>query len=81
MQLKSTKFLIVWNLILTLVVLFLIWMSFALTSEIRRMSSQNISQTTVLCKHIEDISVKAGIVAELPNCQKDIEEVYNFIRK
>jgi hypothetical protein len=81
MQNKTQKILIIWNIILTFIVVVLIYGSYSVSSETSKLSSENISQNVVLCTYIEDILMKTGVSKELPNCQFDIEENLNFIRK
>ena len=69
------KFLIVWNLLLSLIIVTL-WLS--VVSEDK--SSYDITQNVVLCGYIEDIQNKVGIdTSSTPDCQGDIERVFNTV--
>ena len=72
----NTKLLLVWNIVLSLLVIVLLWGTFALSTETRNLSSQNIAQNVVLCTYIEEILAYGDIdISRPPDCQTDIKKL------
>lgn len=68
------KSLIVWNIILSLLVAYLLFMVSNTTKLISDISTHNIVQDTVLCGYIDDIQIQTGIdTTLLPDCRGDIK--------
>ena len=78
----NTKLLLIWNIVLTLLVVVLLWGISALSQETNNLSSHNTAQNVVLCGYLEDIKAKTGVDRTVsPNCQGDIELIYDLNTK
>jgi len=78
----NTKLLLIWNIVLTLLVVVLLWGISALSQETNNLSSHNTAQNVVLCGYLEDIQAQTGVDRTVsPNCQGDIELIYDLNTK